>query len=146
MRKVKARTADLLKAIRENLEKHRQDYAEAFDGYKLEATEALKACQTTLIGALHELGEKVRAADREQGHKPVPLVLSSGLIQFGSLRPPQDHSSSYEVVIRMLEFETQEVIEVDQDQFECYVMDRWDWKDDFAGLHQNYSETLRKSR
>lgn len=145
MRSVKAKTSELLGTIRANLEKHRAEYAEAFEGYKLEAQEALKVYQAQVQEAVNTVSKRVQESEQPRD-KPVMLLDGLRSVPLPTLRVPEDHSKDYEVVIRMLEFETQPTIDIDADQFECYVMDRWEWKDDFAVSHERYSKSLKMSQ
>jgi hypothetical protein len=45
---------------------------------------------------------------------------------------PEDHTKDYDQVIEMLKMSVDEELEIESDQFACYVMDDWDWKEDFA--------------
>lgn len=138
VRKIKANKTDLLAAIKANYEAHKKAYADAFDGWKVEVQEQLDKARKAFAKAAKELEERAAAADRDKGDKPVPLYLPPTLIGFAK-KPPQDHSKDYEAVIRMLEFETGDTFEVEQGEFEAYVMDRWDWKDDFQNTVVGYA-------
>lgn len=139
MKKVKAKTAKLLEAIKANLEAHKEAYKQAYGGYKITALEALAEYKTKSLKDIKELREKIEDSSHAKGDAPVSLYLPSA---FFADRPPEDHSKDYEVVIKMLEFETEETVEIMQDQFECYVMDRWKWKDEFVASNRTYAAKL----
>ena len=48
-----------------------------------------------------------------------------------SLRPPQDYTAAYDTAIQMLEWSTDETVEVSASEFRKLAMDEWDWMDDF---------------
>lgn len=144
MRKIKAKRSDVLNAIRANYEAHKKNYADAFDGYKVEALEQITDKKKAILDAIDTLGRRVAEAVLGKD-KPVALQMSSSLALF-TLTPPVDHSRDYEVVIKMLEFSVDDEIELEQDQFECYVMDRWDWADSFRESVTNYRSKLAPKR
>lgn len=143
MRTIKAKPSELLKAIRENYEKHKKDYAEAFEGYKIEVEEEADRVRESFLSAMTKMLDKVRSAKLDKGDKPVAPTMHYMLM---TVKPPVDHSRDYEVVIKMLEFEQSSEVEIDTEQFECYVMDRWDWKEEFVATHNTYSNKLSSVR
>ena len=60
-----------------------------------------------------------------------------------SLPEPQDHTEDYDSVIAMLEMSVEDIIELDADSFQRYVLDKWSWKRaaDFTNL--SYAEKVR---
>lgn len=51
---------------------------------------------------------------------------------------PADHTSDYDDVISMMEWSTQESIELTQSQFKQYVQDDWGWKDQWLTSNSGY--------
>lgn len=143
MKTIKARPSELLAAIRKNYEQHKLDYAEAFEGYKVELFDAAERAVQEFKASVDRLVVRATAASLEKGDKPVPPHLAVPVL---GLKVPVSHAADYEVVIRMLEFEQAELVEIDQAQFECYVMDRWDWKEEFADVAVGYSNSLKAAR
>lgn len=137
--KIRVRRTEILDIIRQNYEAHKKAYQEAFDGYKIEAAECIASVKRKVLAALKDLETRVEKADRTKGEKPVPLTAIP--VHFNKA-VPEDHSSEYEVVIRMLELQADDIIEIEQDRFECYVMDRWEWKAAFETQHLSYSNKL----
>jgi hypothetical protein len=56
------------------------------------------------------------------------------------LRAPEDQTATYDTAIEMLEMTTDEKIELTQHQFQCYVKDDWDWKEEWLGSNVAYTE------
>lgn len=104
----------LLETLRQNLEVHKAEYAEAIENYPEVVA--------------HEL--RKRASQIDAGN-PVDL-------QF-NLPKPQSFESEYGDAIQMLEWATDEVIELDQQQFKQYVQDEWHWQRAFAASTQMYN-------
>ncbi len=103
----------LLEALRENREKHKEAYALAIKGY--------------LIGQKRELEEML--AQVEAG-EPVNRHLSHN--------PPDDHTDSYDEAIEMLEWATEQTLEMTQSQFAQYVRDDWGWKGNWSVSNEAY--------
>ena len=145
-RTVTVNRLELLKTLRENKEKHQKEYQESVLGYKELAQEKLKEeaekATRRIANNLEILFKRIEQFDPEN---PLDndVVLLQG-VHF-SLQVPQDHSNAYEVAIQMAEWETKEEIELTQSQFQCFVMDEWDWMRDFKVLNARYS-TVGKAR
>lgn len=107
--------ADLLKTLYSNLEKHSKIVQEARDGYVKKALHALQR----------------RLEDLRSG-KIVALSFS--------LSPPVDYSEVYKNTIAMLEWNTQEEVELQADEFRQLVRDEWDWTDSFLASNSAYSQ------
>jgi hypothetical protein len=105
----------LLTALRANLENHSQIVKEAVAGYLAKAREAL-------------------AKRMDQLAKGTVVSLSF------SLNPPQDHSEVYKTVIRMLEWNTSDMVELEADEFRQLVEDKWDWSGSFLHTNAVYSK------
>lgn len=103
MHTVKVDKTQLLEKLDGNLQRHRQDYAEAFDGYRERVvTELDKAANEARSGG------EVRT--------------------YIDLEAPHNHTNEYEKAIAMLNMSVDQVIELDAHQFNCYVLDQWEWK------------------
>jgi acyl-CoA reductase-like NAD-dependent aldehyde dehydrogenase len=105
----------LLEKVKENAAKHKAVVAEARAGYLERARKALEA----------------RLAELATG-KVVSLTFS--------LNPPQDYTSAYETVIRMLEWTKDETVTLQADEFRHLIEDRWDWTDRFYAGNSLYSK------
>lgn len=111
---VNVNKARLLDTLRQNLEVHKAEYAEAVENYpEVVALELRK-----------------RASQIEAGN-PVDLNFN--------LPKPQSFQSEYEDAIQMLEWSTDDEVELDQQQFKQYVQDEWHWQRAFAASTQMYN-------
>jgi len=117
MREMNIRVSDLLESLRVNRETHRETFEEAQMGYR----EAM----------IEELDRML--ADAKAGNSIRRMV---------TMPEPQDHTSDYDVAIRMLEMCVDDVVEITVDDFERLVMDEWGWKTDWVNTTSNY--TARK--
>jgi hypothetical protein len=133
MRKTKVRRLEVLEKIRANRARHVADYREAFDQYKIEVERTAQQLRRKLDDHLSELIKRVTAANIKDG--PVPVSLP--LLTF-NLPVPESHERDYDQAIMMLEMEVEDTVELESDQFACFVMDDWDWKDDFVVTANTY--------
>ena len=114
MKTVKINKDRLLETVKLNLETHVQDYKEAVEGYAIEMTTQLKA----------------KLAELDNGEVPEQ--------NFVDLPKPSSHAGDYEQVIAMLEYSEDDVVELDDYEFQNYVMDNWGWKERFSTMSSNY--------
>jgi hypothetical protein len=117
---VKIKRGELLKALRENLSGHRKIFEEALDGYKR--------------AVIDELERNLQLA---RDGKRFPSVVR--------IPEPKDHTKEYESIIRAVEMSVDDEIELEWNQFECYVMDNWSWKHSFLISNASYSGTAKMS-
>jgi len=106
----------LLSSLRENLEKHKADYAAAVINYRL----ALQADLTTAL---------VQANDPDSRLDKIRVDFSH----------PQSYASQYQQVIDMLEYSVDETINLDSQAFRAYVKDEWSWKGSFELTNSTYA-------
>lgn len=106
----------LLAKIKENLELYKLDYSETLQDYHL---------------AIKKHLEKAIASVNEGNY-------SSDVIYF-RINAPVDYIEKYQTVIDMLEYSTNEEIELDSPSFKAYIKNQWDWTDSFKA----YSTSLK---
>ena len=106
----------LLAKIKENLELYKSDYSETLQDYHL---------------AIKKHLEKAIASVNEGNY-------SSDIIYF-RINAPVDYTEKYQTVIDMLEYSTNEEIELDSPSFKAYIKNQWDWTDSFKA----YSTSLK---
>jgi hypothetical protein len=123
MRDVKVRRSELLEKVTANRQKHIEEYDEAVAGYKAAALAAIERGVTKL---------RQQVTDLEAGE-----VLRLVAVSF-DLAVPENHAKDYDQVIAMLEMSVDEELSIRSDEFACYVMDDWDWKDHFTDVSNIY--------
>jgi hypothetical protein len=123
MRKVKVKRDELLERVKTNRENHIAEYEEAVIGYKEKAKLEIEKAMGRLAKRVDEL---------EEGEV---LILSS--VHF-NLEVPRNHEKDYDQVIQMLEMSVDDELEIMTDEFACYVMDDWTWKEDFVNVSNQY--------
>ena len=123
MRDVKVKRTELLEKVKANREKHIAEYHEAVDGYK--------------AAALAEIDKGVQSLRRQVESLQDGEMLRLAGVHF-SLAVPENHAKDYDQVIAMLEMSVDAELTVRSDEFACYVMDDWDWKDNFTSVSEMY--------
>lgn len=108
--------AKLLAALKENLTKHKSDYAEAVINYRV-------ALQSDLTAALVQANDPKSRLDKIK-------------VDFAH---PQSYASQYQQVIDMLEFSVDETINLDSQAFRAYIKDEWSWKGAFEMTNSTYA-------
>jgi hypothetical protein len=103
----------LLADIRKNFGKHRQILETANVAYRAKAIEELRA---NLEAAINQ--------------KPIRRGITC--------TEPENHTKEYETVIAMLEMCVADEITITERQFQCFVMDNWDWKSRFQASTAAY--------
>lgn len=109
----------LLEKLKENRAKHAQIVKEAKEGYWAEVARRL-------IKLLEDIRE-------ENGPKPISFTA----------QPPKDYTGEYDTVITMLEYHTEETIQLTPDEARQLLEDRWDWMSAFLETNSAYSEAAR---
>ena len=117
--KVNVKKNDLLKHLVANQKKHKADIAEA-----------LKMRRQNIRAALLEAVNKI---DSSKEYQP------SDMIRFPM---PQNRDHDYEKAIQMVKMTTDDVIQLDQNQFEMLVMDQWGWKSELISTSALYGKFI----
>lgn len=111
----------LLETLRQNRETHVTDFNEAVVGYRVELEKSINDTFFKL--------EELKKTDDD------------GLLTFSSrlnLVIPETHEEDYDVAIEMLEWSTDEHVDLSQHDFKCFVRDEWSWKEQFAMTSARY--------
>ncbi len=125
MRDVKVSKNTLLSKVITNREKHIAAYDEAIAGYKEAALLAIEDA----VGKLRRSIDDLKLGE----------VITLAAVRF-SLPVPENHEKDYDQVIAMLEMSVDDVLTIKSDEFACFVMDDWDWKEVFAATNKSYSK------
>ena len=114
MELIKVKRDELLAKIEVNRTNHRQVFE---DGQEVYREQMIKELDAMLADA--KSGKKIRRAV--------------------SMPEPEDHTSDYDRVIRMLQMSIDDAIELDESDFARYVMDQWGWNASFAATTAAYA-------
>ena len=106
---VEIKISDLLTKVRANREQHVALYAEAKDNYLATVREGLEKTLAKLDAGEYSVTDYIAY----------------------TYSPPKNYTEVYDHAIAIFELDTRETILLDQKQFTSFVMDKWDWKNDF---------------
>ena len=107
---------ELLEKLEENCAKHAAIFKEAAIGHR-----------ECVIKVLSARLEDIRCGKR--------ISLYFGVTE------PQDHTKDYDVAIAMVKMAVGDTVDLDRAQFQCYILDEWDWKRSFLHSNAHYSKT-----
>ncbi len=117
MNTIKVNKQELLAILKKNRDNHHAVFEEAFEGYRKESIR------------IHEENLKTL-----KGNKRVIVAFYE--------TAPQDHTADYNVVIRMLEMDVGNTVDLNQQQFTNYVDDNWNWKQQWTISNSKYAASL----
>lgn len=107
----------VIDTLKENRTKHHAIFLEALEGYR-----------KTAIAEFESNLEKVK---------------KGRLVSYVQLKLPVDQTKDYDRVIAMFERSEGNKIELTEGQFTNYVLDDWDWKNQFFASNAMYSLTAQ---
>jgi hypothetical protein len=114
MNEIKVKKEELLTVLKRNRYEHRAIFLEALEGYRKQVIAELE-----VMLAEAKSGRQIRRA--------VSLV------------EPINQTSDYDRIIRILEMETRDEIQLQEREFAQYVMDDWAWKQQFTSMTSTYT-------
>lgn len=110
------RVSELISKLTENRERHLQIITEAKKNY--------------LVALKKELEGKIQSLDEGKQINPN-----------SRLPVPGDNLDEYDTAISMLKMTADETVELEQSQYHCYVLDKWEWQRNFLEVAATYSST-----
>ncbi len=117
MQSVKVKKSDLIDVLTKNRDTHRAEYQEALGLYR-----------AAVVKHLEKLLEEVKS------EKPFALHVR--------LPEPSDHTEDYDRELRMLDMSVDDVIELNVQDFDTFIMDNWDWKDSVSATNMFYKSAI----
>ena len=113
MREVTVKRLELLEKVKANKEAHRELFFKAQEGFKKAVLEGLEKSL-----------EDARSGKRFNN--------------FWQLLEPIDQTAEYNRTIAMLEMSVDDTITLTSQEFDCYVMDNWNWKHNVTVRNSSY--------
>jgi len=113
MQTIKVNKEILLNKLRENREHHVNTYENVLQAYKEKSIELL-----------NEHIERIRNGSIEKIYVSLPQ--------------PQNYEKEYDLAIDMVEWHQDNIIELDDMDFDRYVRDNWQWKHNFQTVNSTY--------
>lgn len=122
---LKYNVQDVLKVLRENRKDHVRIFEEAVVGYGKAVKQLLHDLTTDLVAV--------------EDNKVIDVDLRSRINDV--LDKPRCHETDYDVVIKMLDMTSQKELELTPHEVAQYILDRWNWTDQFVQCGIAYSQT-----
>ncbi len=116
---VKIKKEELLSVLKDNLEKHIKDVAEA-----------IELRRNNIINIFDKVSERIES--------DITYVPSDNF----SFPKPVDSSNDYRTAIRMVEMTQDKIIELNERQFDKLVMDNWEWKRNLVSTSALYGKSI----
>ena len=115
MKTVRVNKKELLEILCENRKKHKEQYKESIKAFRVKAADLLnKELQKIIAGKKFET--------------------------YFDLQKPISHEKDYDLVIKMVEMSVDDILELEQSEFNQLVNDEWTWKSSFRlSVYSNYS-------
>lgn len=139
-REVEVNRMKLIETLEKNKEQHVKDYKEALAGYKEKATEKLSEeylkAKVSLEKNLEQARKKIQDFDPEDPESTGYLQLINGVKV--EMRVPYNYEDEYDAAIDLAKWDVNETIKLSFFEFQCFVRDKWDWKDDFTAVSSMY--------
>ena len=55
-----------------------------------------------------------------------------------NVQAPEDHTDDYDRVLAMRGMTVDDVMQIEESLFQCYVMDQWEWNEQFVATNSSY--------
>lgn len=136
---IKVSGAELLKALRENKQKHDEIFASALEGYYKAVQDEIETKKTTLASVAVELSN-FEFSQQQTDKKPVRFTTKLPIYDIFNIRTafPENHEDDYARAIRMVELSAIEYFSLTESEFNRYVMNNWEWKEKFLLSSSQY--------
>lgn len=122
MKTVRVDKSRLKETLTQNRETHKREFGEAMAGY-----------WDAFAGELTKMQAMVKEKNTAVEHSV-------------RLARPVDHTNDYDEALAVLDWEKQDEILLSMNDFQCYVRDNWEWRDEFKGSHAAYSGGVGRRR
>lgn len=119
MKQVTVDRVELMHVMADNREAHAHNYRQALEDRK----ETMRETLTDWLALMEADPEKAYSYTNE-------LVFPI----------PPNYLEEYDRVLAMLEMSSEETITLDSTEFDCYVRDKWQWKNAFLRATTAYSD------
>lgn len=120
MKTIKISKKKLLHQIQKNLQEHKFIYNEAMESWQTKVRLAL-------------------ADALEQARKETKFITDLELME------PECHIDEYENIIERINWHEEDIIELDQREFNQFILDKWDWQYSFLTTASSYSSSSSSS-
>jgi hypothetical protein len=141
--KIKVSNKELLTIVTDNKKKHDEIYEAAEAGYWQEASEFLKKYQKDTLVAMKKQYRKTVKDLKKQVVKELKMVEQKKKSGYYYMNKPfpENHSEDYQTVIRKLELSVEPELELETGEFDCFVQNKWSWRQSFLNTNAYYANS-----
>lgn len=118
MKSISVRKESLIERLVENREKHKKEFNELNVKYH-------SALRKEFEDRLNKINAGINLTSHDHYIRNVPV--------------PENHTDDYTRAIDMLNWDENDRVELNEDDFRRYIQDDWDWRGQFEGTKFSYS-------
>lgn len=155
LQEIKVARQSVLDIVRENKEKHDTILKDAVNGYWINAEAHLKKYEKDTVEALnkaHRARLKALRKQHKEELKNLKANLKSDLTNvtdktrdkgffYWHGKYPEDHSDDYLGTIRRLELCVENEVNLNNNEFDSYIRNKWSWKESFISSNRGYANS-----
>jgi hypothetical protein len=141
LQKIKVSKSELLDIVKDNKKKHDEIYEAAEAGYWIDAEDYLKKHLKEQTALLKKNYIKQVKDFKKQISKELKQVEQKKKDSYYYMRKPfpENHSDDYQGTIKRLELCVEPQIELENNEFDCYVRNKWTWRSTFLATNSGYA-------
>ena len=157
LQKIKVSREEILKIVQDNKQKHDDVLKTAIEGYWVDAETQLKRIekeQTDQININHKEQLKRLRKSRKESLKQLKLRTKEDLVRikerdrnkgfhYWGGKFPEDHGDDYIGTIRRLELCVEPHLDLDFNEFDSYIRNKWSWRESFLSSNTGYVNSYR---
>jgi|SRR5579862_7246620 len=148
LQKITVSKSELLDIVKDNKKKHDEIYEAAEAGFWLEAEETLKKQlkeQLTLYRKNYRKNVKDLKKQIANEMEAVREKKKDYYLSYFRKPFPENHSDDYQGTIRRLELSVEPRVELENTEFDCYVRNKWQWRNSFLNTNTFYANNAVSS-
>jgi hypothetical protein len=152
LHQIKVSREEVLKIVKENKEKHDNILKGAIEGYWLDAESYLKKYEKEEVERINKNHRDQLKKMRKERKAALKLLKERIKSDMGVVKAkdrtkgfcfwrqpyPEDHGDDYLGTIRRLELCVEGEVELDSNEFDSYIRNKWTWKDSFINSNRGY--------
>lgn len=141
LQKIKVSKTELLGIVIDNKKKHDEIYEAAKKGYWVDAKEFLLKHQKDQLEQLKKNYLRETKDLKKQVAKELKMVEQKKKDGYVYMRKPfpENHSDDYQGTISRLKLSVDPEIELENAEFDCYVRNKWQWRNSFLSTNSTYA-------
>ena len=152
LQKIKVSRENVLNIVQDNKEKHDLILKGAIEGYWMDAESFLKKTEKEIVDGInknHKNQLKQLRKVRKESLKALKTNIKKDFeavakrdrtkgFTYWQGKYPEDHGDDYLGTIRRLELSVDNEIELETNEFDSYIRNKWTWRDQFLSANKGY--------